>query len=285
VKRPCCAALLLAACLAGAEPDYFAPEPVAAFAAHLFAQGDFLRAGYEYERYLFARPLEGDELAAAHEQAGRAFRCGGDFERALEHFRRMRAAATDGRERAAAEIGLSYLHLGDAAGSLSFLQGEPGWQSSARLSRLAAADLILLGRWDEALGTVAGQPGAEAGELRVLAHRGADQRRKSPAFAAALSAVVPGTGKMYAGEAGDGLQSLILVGALAALSAVSFHADGVDSWRGWLYVSFGGLMHAGNIYGSAVSARRYNRKQAEALREDVLTLLPACQPGGSADAP
>ncbi len=285
MKLPCCAALLLAACLAGAEPDYFAPESVAAFAAHLFTEGDYLRAGYEYERYLFARPLEGDELAAAHELAGRAFRCGGDFERALEHFRRMHAAATGGRERAAAEIGLSYLHLGDAAGSLSFLQDEPGWQSSGPLSRLAAADLILLGRWEEALGTVVDQPGVEAGELRALAQRGASLRRRSPALAAVISAVVPGTGKMYAGEAGDGVQSLILVGALAVLSAVSFHADGVDSWRGWLYASLGGLMHAGNIYGSAVSARRYNQKQEEALREDVLTLLPACPPGGSADAP
>jgi TM2 domain-containing membrane protein YozV len=280
-----CAALLLAACLAGAEPNYFAPESIAAFADHLFAQGDFLRAGYEYERYLFAQPLAGDELAAAHERAGRAFRCGGDFERALEHFRRMREAAADGRERAAAEIGLSYLHQGDAAGSLSFLQNEPGWQANGRLSRLAAADLILLGRWEEAQQTVSGQQGAEAEQLRVLAHRGASMRRKSPAFAAALSAVVPGTGKMYAGEAGDGLQSLILVGALAALSAVSFHADGVDSWRGWLYVSLGGLMHAGNIYGSAVSARRYNRKQEEALREDLKTLLPACAPASPGYAP
>jgi TM2 domain-containing membrane protein YozV len=283
VRGPC-AALLLAACLAGAEPNYFAPESVAAFAAELFAQGDFLRAGYEYERYLFSQPLAGDELAAAHERAGRAFRCGGDFERALEHFRRMREASAGVREEAAAEIGLSYLHLGDAAGSLDFLRNEPGWQASGRLSRLAAADLILLGRWEESLETVAGQPGAEAEQLRALAHQGATMRRKSPTFALVISAVVPGAGKMYAGETGDGIQSLILVGALAALSAASFHADGVESWRGWLYVSLGGLMYAGNLYGSAVSARRYNQKQKEALREDLKALLPACAPGASADA-
>ena len=280
------AVLLLAARLAGAQTDYFAPEAVAAFADHLFAQGDFLRAGYEYERYLLGQLLPGDSLASAHRQAGRAFRCGGDQTRALEHFRRMQAEAADRaeRERAAGEIGLCYLHLGDAEASLQAVRDETGWEASASLRHLAAGDLILLGRWEEARQAAAGPPGAEAGELLALAERGAALRRKSPALALALSAVIPGTGKMYAGEAGDGLQSLILVGALATLAAVSFHADGVESWRGWLYTSFGGLMYAGNLYGSAVSARRWNQKQEEALREDLKALLPACGPAVSADA-
>jgi len=280
------AVLLLGTRLAGAQADYFAPEAVTAFAAHLFAQGDFLRAGYEYERYLLGRLLEGDSPAAAHERAGRAFRCGGDLARALEHFRRMQAEAADPtqRERAAGEIGLCYLHLGEAEASLQAVRGETGWEASAYLRRIAAGDLILLGRWEEARQAAAGPPGAEAGELLALAERGAGLRRKSPAFAVTLSALIPGVGKMYAGETGDGLQSLILIGALAALAATSFHADGVESWRGWLYGSLGGLMYAGNLYGSAVSARRWNLKQEEALREDLKALLPGCAPGGGADA-
>jgi TM2 domain-containing membrane protein YozV len=287
LRLPCATAvLLLAAHLAGAQTDYFAPEAVAAFAAHLFAQGDFLRAGYEYERYLLGQLLPGDNLSSAHRQAGRAFRCGGDLARALQHFRRMQEAAADRaeRERAAGEIGLCYLHLGDAEASLQAVRGETGWEASASLRRLAAGDLILLGRWEEARQAAAGPPGMEAGDLAALAARGAAMRRKSPSLAVALSALIPGTGKMYAGEAGDGLQSLILVGALAVLAATSFHADGVESWRGWLYASFGGLMYGGSLYGSAVSARRWNQKQEEALREDLKALLPACAPGVSTDA-
>jgi TM2 domain-containing membrane protein YozV len=281
--RGAAAALLLSACLAGAQADYFAPAAVAAFADHLFAQGDYLRAGYEYERYLFGQLLEGDSSAAAHERAGRAFRCAGDYPRALDHFRRMQEAAAgdEERQRAAAEIGLSLLHEGDAAGSLALLQAEPGWQDSSRLRLLCGGDLILLGRWEEAQAAVGGLPGREAGELVSLARRGASLRRRSPALAAVLSAVIPGAGKMYAGETGDGLQSLLLIGALAALSAASFHADGVASWRGWLYASFGGAMYAGNLYGSAISARRWNQKQEEALREDLQALLPACAPGSA----
>ena len=275
--------LLLTARLAGAQADYFAPEAVTAFAAHLFAQGDYLRAGYEYERYLLGPLLEGDSLASARELAGRAFRCGGDFPRALEHFRRMRETAVDPaqRERAAAEIGLCHLRLGEAEASLREVRGETGWEASASLRRIAAGDLILLGRWEEARQAASGPPNG-TGELAALARRGEGLRRKSPALAVGLSALIPGSGKMYAGETGDGLQSLLLIGALAALAGTSFHADGVGSWRGWLYASFGGLMYAGNLYGSAVSARRWNRKQEEALGEDLLALFPACWDGADA---
>lgn len=277
VLRRACASvvLLLAAALAGAQADYFAPEAVASFAAHLFAEGDYLRAGFEYERYLLGRLLDGDSPASAHELAGRAFRCGGDFPRALEHFRRMRDAAADPgqQERAAAEIALCHLHLGEAEASLGVVRGETGWEASASLRRIAAADLILLGRWEEARQAASGPHGAE---LTALARRGEGLRRKSPALAVGFSVLLPGAGKIYAGETGDGLQSLILIGALAALAGVSFHADGVQSWRGWLYASFGGLMYAGNLYGSAVSARRWNRKQEEALGEDLRALFPVC---------
>ncbi len=213
--------LLLAAGRAGAQADYFAPEAVTAFAAHLFAQGDYLRAGYEYERYLLG--LNRDSRASAHELAGRAFRCGGDLPRALEHFRRMRETAVDPaqREQAAAEIGLCHLHLGEAEASLREVRGETGWEASASLRRIAAGDLILLERWEEA------RQAAPDVELAALARRGEGLRRKSPALAVGLSALIPGSGKMYAGETGDGLQSLLLIGALAALAGTSFHADGV----------------------------------------------------------
>lgn len=101
-------------------------------------------------------------------------------------------------------------------------------------------------------------------------------RRKSPLAAALLSALVPGSGKIYAGEFGDGLNSLIFIGLLGTLSALSFHAEGVDSVRGWIYASVGGVLHAGNIYGSVVSARRYNRLREQTLFEEVEKVIPQC---------
>ena len=101
-------------------------------------------------------------------------------------------------------------------------------------------------------------------------------RRRSPLAAAVLSALLPGSGKIYAGEVGDGLHSLVFIGLIGTLSVLSFRADGMDSVRGWIYASAGGVLYGGNIYGSIVSARRYNRLREEALLQEVGQRIPQC---------
>ena len=101
-------------------------------------------------------------------------------------------------------------------------------------------------------------------------------RRKSPLMAGILSSFVPGLGKIYAGEYGDGIQSLAFIGLLGTLSALSFRSDGIDSIRGWIYASAGAVLHVGNIYGSVVSAGRFNGLQEETLLQDVRDTIPLC---------
>ena len=81
---------------------------------------------------------------------------------------------------------------------------------------------------------------------------------KSPLLASILSAVVPGLGKIYSDQIGDGITSFIATGLLAFLSYDNFHAN--HRFRGWLFTGLGGLFYAGNIYGSAAAAQIYNAK-------------------------
>ncbi len=100
-----------------------------------------------------------------------------------------------------------------------------------------------------------------------IAHEG--PRNRSPWVAALASAVVPGLGKIYAGNVGEGVASFLLVGAMAGLTAESWvKAGGPDNWRTILYGTMGGLLYVGNIFGSAASVKIYyqefetNRKGA-----------------------
>lgn len=80
--------------------------------------------------------------------------------------------------------------------------------------------------------------------------------KKNPVTAALLSAAIPGLGKIYTGEIGDGITSLITTGLLVFLSANNFQHD--HNFRGWLFAGFAALSYGGNIYGSAASAQIYN---------------------------
>lgn len=80
--------------------------------------------------------------------------------------------------------------------------------------------------------------------------------RKYPATAALMSAVIPGSGKIYTGDIGDGITALLLTSICAYLAYDNFKAD--HDFRGWLFTGLTAFFYAGNIYGSAAAAHLYN---------------------------
>lgn len=78
-------------------------------------------------------------------------------------------------------------------------------------------------------------------------------RGKSPVLAAAASAVIPGLGKVYAGELAEGISSFLTVGSFAAITAENWSRNGFTNWKTLLFGTIGAIFYIGNIYGSYVS--------------------------------
>jgi len=85
-----------------------------------------------------------------------------------------------------------------------------------------------------------------------------DPPYKSPAWAGIFSSIIPGSGKMYVGEWGDGITGLLLTGLFAFLAYDNFKAD--HNTRAWIFTGIGAFFYAGNIYGSIAAAQIYNAK-------------------------
>jgi TM2 domain-containing membrane protein YozV len=81
---------------------------------------------------------------------------------------------------------------------------------------------------------------------------------KNPALAGVLSAIIPGSGKMYVGEWGDGITALVVTSLFAFLAYDNFRAD--HTTRAWIFTGLGAFFYAGNIYGSIASAQIYNAR-------------------------
>jgi hypothetical protein len=81
---------------------------------------------------------------------------------------------------------------------------------------------------------------------------------KSPTLAGVLSAVIPGSGKMYVGEWGDGITAFVVTSLFAFLAHDNFRAD--HNTRAWIFTGLGTFFYAGNIYGSIASAQIFNAK-------------------------
>lgn len=86
-------------------------------------------------------------------------------------------------------------------------------------------------------------------------------RKKNPGYkdedlAGILSALLPGLGKVYADETGDGITSFLFTGVLTFLAINNFNND--HPARGWIFSGLAAYFYAGNIYGSIAAAQNYN---------------------------
>ncbi|MBL0050714.1 MAG: TM2 domain-containing protein [Bacteroidetes bacterium] len=87
-----------------------------------------------------------------------------------------------------------------------------------------------------------------------------NEKYKSPGVALALSTVIPGLGKVYAGRWKDGIISLLFVGGMGIQAYRAFDQRGVKSTRGWIFATMGTGFYLGNLYGSYHAARIRNNK-------------------------
>jgi hypothetical protein len=97
--------------------------------------------------------------------------------------------------------------------------------------------------------------------------------RRSRALSSLLSAVMPGSGQLYSGRAGDALYSFATVGALAGATAwfaLNPERD-PDRVKLGIFGALALLFHAGNIYGANIAARDFTdlarRRYAERADE------------------
>ena len=83
-----------------------------------------------------------------------------------------------------------------------------------------------------------------------------DPPYKSTTKGAIMSAIIPGLGKVYADEVGDGITAFLLTGLLTYIAVDKFQNGHTSS--GWLFAALAAFFYGGNIYGSAAAVQNYN---------------------------
>ena len=101
-------------------------------------------------------------------------------------------------------------------------------------------------------------------------------RPKSALVAGTLSAIIPGTGKMYTNNLEHGLVSMFAIGLFGFRTAIEYNRGGINSAG---FITFGVLFlitYTANIVGSAISAKFYNRKHNNEINLKVIDFVNEC---------
>jgi hypothetical protein len=102
--------------------------------------------------------------------------------------------------------------------------------------------------------------------LGNITNEALSQSYKSPLLSGIMSAAIPGSGKMYAGNWEDGLLSMSIVGISAWQAYRGFEKHGTGSIYGWIYSAVASAFYIGNIYGSVKETNRYNLRKKTGIR-------------------
>jgi len=110
-------------------------------------------------------------------------------------------------------------------------------------------------------------------EAAALIDRYREHPQKSPVLAGILSALLPGSGYVYAERYGDGLTAFLINGLFIAGTVTAFHHENYAV--GTIVGGVGLPFYLGNIYGSANAAKKWNiEMKREVIRKVQTSLAP-----------
>ncbi|MFN8357799.1 MAG: hypothetical protein U0Y10_25290 [Spirosomataceae bacterium] len=96
------------------------------------------------------------------------------------------------------------------------------------------------------------------------------QRKKSPLLAGVMSAIVPGSGKIYVGQLGQGIAALFQTAFLGLQAYEGYRKDGPTSARFLIYGGLFSLFYVGNVWGSVLSVRIQQREFNDKVNEQII---------------
>jgi tetratricopeptide (TPR) repeat protein len=95
-------------------------------------------------------------------------------------------------------------------------------------------------------------------------------KKKSPYVGGFMSAIIPGSGKIYAGKPGQGIYNFFITGILGLQTIEAYRKSGPQSFRFIAYGTLFSSFYLGNIWGSALSVKMKKDESIEGIHQQIL---------------
>lgn len=249
------------------------------------AEGDFYRAITEYKKLLILFP-DSAKADTARFKVGMAYYKGEEYEAAEQAFASLGNISPESIHAASAayQQGLCFAKLGkpDKAAQAFETARKLSTSRSDTLRQavfgkvLAAFDQHDISEGQKTLELYLQKQPDNSGAVQAVGARSLlDQYqelpRKSPLVAGTLSAIIPGSGHIYAGHYGDGVTALLLNGLFIAGTVVAAQQENYPA--AGLLGLIGLPFYIGNIYGGANAAVKLNVGMTNELRSKLVLSL------------
>ncbi|MBD3338282.1 MAG: hypothetical protein GF353_04205 [Candidatus Lokiarchaeota archaeon] len=249
--------------------EYYLPTNILKFANYLYENNEYQRAVAEYERYLFSTQGNQDSI---HFKIGLCYYLNNQFTKSESKFAQFSQLNPNSRFVADVFFYLAYINYKlkkykVSTGYISRLQNnhDNSHVIVEKTQLLRIANQLHLRNWthaEKSLKSISPTSNflTSKNVLSNYLTEGRQLKSKNKYVAVALSAILPGAGKIYVGKPIDGLFSFVLFSLTTWQSYDGFSENNIKSTKGWIFASIGTAFYLGNIYGSAVAAKIYNQE-------------------------
>ena len=109
--------------------------------------------------------------------------------------------------------------------------------------------------------------------LEFLAKKKSKLKKKSPWIAGALSGIIPGLGKVYAGSNAQGLSTFLRVAILGGLAFENYYRHGIKNPQFWFFAGLTSVYYVSGIYGSVYLPKLNYEENLDAIHQDAKVSL------------
>jgi TM2 domain-containing membrane protein YozV len=220
------------------------------FADHLYCQQDYLRAAEEYEA--LSKMNLSDTILY---KIGKSYSIIGNTHKALNYFSSIQSNSSLLKNAVLESARIFY--LAEDFNSLDKLVNDIH-PSSVELKKLLIAFYLKTNLLDKVNNDLFLFDDDDMIILNSFYERRKNPAYKSETVAGILSAIIPGSGKIYTENFGDGITAFILTGIFSYLAYDNFKHS--HQFRAYLFSGLAAGFYLGNIYGSVASAQIFNAK-------------------------
>lgn len=239
-----------------AQNELHSPKNVKLFADYIFCEKDYLRAAGEYQK------LDGEGMSdTVAYKIALSYSIIQDFDKAIESFNKIEAKSLFYELSLLQLMKIKFLLNNKMELERTVHLNFPFFNNNVKRAAMKLTLLSNLKLTPDFLNEtdfLSAFEDSEKVSAKYLFDLRTDPPYRSSFTAGILSAIIPGAGKFYVDEIGDGIMALLTTGIFAFLSYDNFRAN--HDFRGWLFAGISSLFYAGNIYGSVAAAQIYNSR-------------------------
>lgn len=247
------------------------------FGKSLYLEHDYKRAIAEFNNALVINNLNGLNYGdSINYLIGMAYSRMANYELSNEYLQNVSIHNSGLFERATLQSAKNMIFSNRSLLAISMLEDleeKPfSYEYSVKSQFLRASAYLMLNLPQPASETIVatGYTNSELYELTIRLKEFIPKRQFLAGF---YSAIVPGAGKFYSLNYEDGLMSMFTVGLFGFRTAMEYRTKGFNSVNFWVFGLATLYFYAGNVYGSAVSAKQYNEQFYKTTHKKVLEFV------------